>query len=171
MLLPLRLLAQTPEKAPAASGDQAADKKDAKPEETRVRTDITVSAEAPPKMTQVSADVRTLPANSSVLGPSAYETRLYREPGEVVRSLSGVDFVVYGQGGVPSGPSIRGYTDRNFGQDIAGYLDGIPLNLFGFVASHGAMDTTLLPPDAIDRVEVVRGPMEARFGDFDRGAS
>lgn len=66
---------------------------------------------------------------------------------------------------------MRGYTDRNFGQDIAGYLDGIPLNLFGFVASHGALDTTLLPPDAIERVELVRGPMEARFGDFDRGAS
>ncbi|MEP6769743.1 MAG: TonB-dependent receptor [Acidobacteriota bacterium] len=171
MLVPAGVFAQTAEKAPAASEDQSAEKKDAKPEETRVRTDITVSAEAPPKMTQVSADVRTLPANSSVLGPSAYETRIYREPGEVLRSLTGVDFVVYGQGGVPSGPSIRGYTDRNFGQDIAGYLDGIPLNLFGFVASHGAMDTTLLPPDAIERVEVVRGPMEARFGDFDRGAS
>ena len=120
-LSPLRLPAQTAEKAPQASGaEQPSEKKDAKPDETRVRTDITVSAEAPPKMTQVSSDVRTLPANSSVLGPSAYETREYREPGEVVRSLTGVDFVVYGQGGVPSGPSIRGYTDRNFGQDIAG---------------------------------------------------
>src|SRR6185436_138725 len=127
--------------------------------------------EAPPRKTEVSPDVRTLPANSSVLGPGAYETREYREPGEVVRSLTGVDFVVYGQGGVPSGPSIRGYTDRNFGQDIAGYVDGIPLNLFGFVASHGAMDTTFLVPEAIEKVELVRGPMEARFGDFDRGAS
>lgn len=146
-------------------------KPDSKNEVPRIRTDITVTAEAPPKKTEVSPDVRTLPANSSVLGPAAFETKNYREPGEVVRSLTGVDFVVYGQGGVPSGPSLRGYTDRNFGQDIAGYLDGVPLNLFGFVASHGAMDTTLLPPEAIERVELVRGPMEARFGDFDRGAS
>lgn len=170
-LVPIGLPAQTAQKATPAPGGDTPEKEDPKKEETRVRTDITVSAEAPPKRIEVSPDVRTLPANSSVLPSSAFETRPYREPGEVLRSLTGVDFVVYGQGGVPSGPSVRGYTDRNFGQDIAGYLDGIPLNLFGFVASHGAMDTTLLPPEAIERVELVRGPMEARFGDFDRGAS
>ncbi|MFN2385565.1 MAG: TonB-dependent receptor [Thermoanaerobaculia bacterium] len=126
---------------------------------------------SPPRKTEVSPDIRTLPANSSILGAGAFETKLYREPGEVIRSLSGVDFVSYGQGGVPSGPSVRGYTDRNFGQDIAGFLDGIPLNIFGFVASHGAMDMTILPPEAVERVELVRGPLDARFGDFHRGAS
>ena len=157
--------------APVSEERPAQEKPDSKDPESRIRTEITVTAEAPPKKTEVSPDVRTLPANSSILGPSAFETRSYREPGEVVRSLSGVDFVYYGQGGIPSGPSVRGYTDRNFGQDIAGFLDGIPLNLFGFVASHGAMDLTLLPPEAIERIELVRGPLDARYGDFHRGAS
>lgn len=80
-------------------------------------------------------------------------------------------FVFYGQGGIPSGPSVRGYTDRNFGQDIAGFLDGIPLNLFGFVASHGALDLTLLLPQSIEKVELIRGPFNARYGDFHRGGS
>jgi outer membrane receptor protein involved in Fe transport len=171
LAIPSARAAEPPPQPTPAPQAQEAGKPDSKPQETRIKTEITVSAEAPPRRTEVSPDVRTLPANASVLGPAAFETHEYREVGEVIRSLTGVDFVVYGQGGVPSGPSVRGYTDRNFGQDMAGYLDGIPLNLFGFVASHGAMDTTFLPPEAIERVELVRGPMEARFGDFDRGAS
>ncbi len=135
----------------------------------RLTTTITVEA-SPPKV-EVNADVRSLPVNAAVLDQAALETKSIRETGEVLRSFPGVDFVYYGQGGVPGGPSVRGYTDRNFGQDMAGHLDGIPLNIFGFVASHGALDLTTLVPEAIERVELVRGPLDARYGDFNRGAS
>ena len=67
--------------------------------------------------------MRTYPANASIIDPGSLERASAREPGEVLRGLSGVDFVYYGQGGIPSGPSVRGYTDRNFGQDMAGFLD------------------------------------------------
>jgi hypothetical protein len=109
--------------------------------------------------------VRTLPANSSIIDRSAFEKSSPREPAEVLRALPGVDTAYYGQGGIPSGPSVRGYTDRNFGQDLAGFIDGIPLNLFGFVASHGAMDITPVFTGSVERVELVRGPLEARYGD------
>lgn len=136
-----------------------------------VKTDITVTAQPSPVKTQVTADIRSLPVNASVLYDPATEVSNAREPGEIIRALPGMDFVFYGQGGIPSGPSVRGYTDRNFGQDIAGFLDGIPLNLFGFVASHGALDLTTLLPQSIERVELIRGPFNARYGDFHRGGS
>ncbi|MCA1559990.1 MAG: hypothetical protein LC804_06900 [Acidobacteria bacterium] len=44
---------------------------------------------------------------------------------------------------------MRGYTDRNFGQDIAGHIDGIPLNMYGFVASHSALDLASIVPETI----------------------
>jgi len=47
-------------------------------------------------------------------------------------------FVYYGQGGIPSGPTVRGYMDRNFGQDIAGFLDG--MFSLGFRINTGAME-------------------------------
>ena len=97
--------------------------------------------------------------------------RTYREPAEMLRSLPGVDFVYYDQGGIPSGPSVRGYNDRNFGHDMSGHIDGIPLNIFGFVASHGALDLTSIVPETIARLELIRGPLDARYGDFNRGAS
>jgi len=134
-------------------------------------TTITVTARPGPMKTELGPDVRTLPANSSIIDPSAFEKSSPREPAEVLRALPGVDTAYYGQGGIPSGPSVRGYTDRNFGQDLAGFIDGIPLNLFGFVASHGAMDITPVFTGSVERVELVRGPLDARYGDFHRGGS
>jgi len=141
------------------------------PAPTPGRLTTTITVEAFPPKVEVSNDVRSLPVSADVLDQAALATKSIRETGEVLRSFPGLDFVYYGQGGVPGGPSVRGYTDRNFGQDIAGHLDGIPLNLFGFVASHGALDLTVLSPEVIERVELVRGPLDARYGDFNRGAS
>lgn len=152
----------------AAGQADDAKKKEEKPV---VKSDITVTAKPSPVKTEVTSDVRALPANASVLYDPATEVSNAREPGEIIRALPGMDFVFYGQGGIPSGPSVRGYTDRNFGQDIAGFIDGIPLNLFGFVASHGALDLTSILPQAIDRIELIRGPFNARYGDFHRGGS
>jgi len=142
-----------------------------KEESPVVKTEVTVTATPSPVKTEVTPDIRSLPANASVLFDPSTEVSNAREPGEIIRALPGMDFVFYGQGGIPSGPSVRGYTDRNFGQDMAGFLDGIPLNLFGFVASHGALDLTILLPKAIERVELIRGPFNARYGDFHRGGS
>lgn len=149
----------------------AAGEPDDQPTPPQVTATVTVFGEAEPGKVDVSRDVRSLPVHSSLLQAVEIARKTYREPGELLRSMPGVDFVHYGQGGIPSGPSVRGYTDRNFGQDIAGHLDGIPLNTFGFVASHGALDLTLLFPETIDRIELVRGPLDARYGDFNRGAS
>lgn len=165
VLLATGLFAQSDEKK---QSDGHTAKKTEKPV---VKTDITVTARPSPVKTEVTEDIRSLPVNASVLFDPATEVSNAREPGEIIRALPGMDFVFYGQGGIPSGPSVRGYTDRNFGQDIAGFLDGIPLNLFGFVASHGALDLTTLLPQSIERVELIRGPFNARYGDFHRGGS
>lgn len=143
------------------------------PPADQLKTDasVTVFGQAEPEKHAISRDVRSLPVHSSLLQDVELRRRTYREPAEMLRSLPGVDFVYYGQGGIPSGPSVRGYTDRNFGQDMAGHLDGIPLNVYGFVASHGALDLTSIVPDTIDRIELIRGPLDARYGDFNRGAS
>lgn len=153
----------SPSPSPAAGGDGA--------EVARLTTTITVTARPAPVKTELGGDVRTLPANSSIIDPTAFEKSSPREPAEVLRALPGVDLAYYGQGGIPSGPSVRGYTDRNFGQDMAGFIDGIPLNVFGFVASHGAMDLTPIFTGSVERVELVRGPLAARYGDFHRGGS
>lgn len=154
-----------------AAGAQEPKKTEDPEEPPPVKEEITVTAKAPPKKTELSPDVRSLPAASSVLDRTTIETRPYRETTELLRAAPGMDFSYYGQGGAPSGPAFRGYTDRNFGQDLAGFLDGIPMNVFGAVASHGMMDVTSLLPESIDRIELIRGPFDIRYGDFHRGGS
>ena len=157
--------------AAAQTTSKADEKQSGQTDPIKIDASVTVFGEAEPQKTAISNDVRSLPVHSSLLQEVELRRRTYREPAEMLRVLPGVDFVYYGQGGIPSGPSVRGYTDRNFGQDMSGHLDGIPLNMFGFVASHGALDLTSLVPEAIDRIELIRGPLDARYGDFNRGAS
>jgi outer membrane receptor protein involved in Fe transport len=156
----------------AAPDGQEAGKARAEDEKIpRVTEGVTVTAKAPPRKTEITPDVRSLPAAASVLDRTTIETRPYRETTELLRAAPGMDFSYYGQGGAPSGPAFRGYTDRNFGQDLAGFIDGIPMNVFGAVASHGMMDVTSLLPESIDRIELIRGPFDIRYGDFHRGGS
>ena len=171
-----RLAAQSqPAQKPASKESPATDaqKPPASPpgDPVKIDTTVTVFGTAEPQKSDLTTDVRGLPVHSSLLQDVELRRKTFREPAEILRSLPGVDFVYYGQGGIPSGPSVRGYTDRNFGQDMSGHLDGIPLNVYGFVASHGALDLTSIVPEAIDRLELIRGPLDARYGDFNRGAS
>ena len=155
-----------------AKSDADETKKTKDPEEPPpVKEEVTVTAKAPPKKTEITSDVRSMPSAATVLDRTTIETRPYRETTELLRAAPGMDFAYYGQGGAPSGPAFRGYTDRNFGQDLAGFLDGIPMNVFGAVASHGMMDVTSLLPESIDRIELIRGPFDIRYGDFHRGGS
>ncbi len=158
------------EAAKAADGQEPKKSGDLE-EPPPVKEEVTVTAKAPPKKTEISPDVRSLPAAASVIDRTTIETRPYRETTELLRAAPGMDFSYYGQGGAPSGPAFRGYTDRNFGQDLAGSLDGIPMNVFGAVASHGMMDVTSILPESIERIELVRGPFDIRYGDFHRGGS
>ena len=89
----------------------------------------------------------------------------------MLRSLPGMDFVYYGQGGIPSGPSVRGYTDRNFGQDMSGHFDGIPSECLRFRRLARGPRPDFVVPETLDRIELIRGPLDARYGDFNRGAS
>jgi outer membrane receptor protein involved in Fe transport len=183
LLIPARAAALEDLTNPAPSGkdaqatttDDAPAKKSAEKEKEdekiRVTEGVTVTAKAPPRKTEISPDVRTLPAAATVLERATIETRPYRETAEILRAAPGMDFVYYGQGGAPSGSAFRGYTDRNFGQDLAGFVDGVPLNVFGAVASHGMMDVTSLLPESIDHIDLIRGPFDIRYGDFHRGGS
>jgi outer membrane cobalamin receptor len=183
LLIPARAAALEDPTSPAPSGKDAqatttddtpakkAAEKQKEDEKIRVTEGVTVTAKAPPRKTEISPDVRTLPAAATVLERATIETRPYRETAEILRAAPGMDFVYYGQGGAPSGSAFRGYTDRNFGQDLAGFVDGVPLNVFGAVASHGMMDVTSLLPESIDHIDLIRGPFDIRYGDFHRGGS
>lgn len=74
----------------------------------------------------------------------------------------------YGQGDIADGFGMRGY-ESGHGSQIAVYVDGVPVNVPHHSHSHGFADIGWLAPEMIERVEVIKGPFSALYGNFALG--
>ena len=129
-----------------------------------------VSAPAPAHLGEVVVTasgfeqaLRQAPASISVINREELETRQYRDLAEALSDVEGID--------------VRGGTGKTGGFDISirgmpsSYtlilIDGRRQNVAGDVTPNGfgAAHTSLMPPiAAIERIEVVRGPMATLYG-------
>ncbi len=60
---------------------------------------------------------------------------------------------------------LRGF-DAEHGQDVALYLEGVPLNQSSHVHGIGYTDLHFLIPEAVQRMDVLKGPYDPRYGDY-----
>jgi len=60
---------------------------------------------------------------------------------------------------------LRGF-DAEHGQDIAAYIDGIPLNEPSQVHGQGYLDLHFLIPESLEKIWIMKGPYDARYGNF-----
>jgi len=60
---------------------------------------------------------------------------------------------------------LRGF-DAEHGEDVAVYLDGVPLNLPSHIHGIGYTDLHFLIPEAVARIDLIKGPYDVRYGDF-----
>jgi len=103
------------------------------------------------------------PASISVLGPEQLERRRYANLAEALDDVEGVDIR---QGTGKTGGldiSIRGLPS----QYTLILIDGRRQNTAGTVTPNGFDDTAtsfMPPPSAIERIEVIRGPMSTLYG-------
>src|SRR6185436_12143008 len=84
---------------------------------------------------------------------------------DILRQVPGLMVSQHAGGGKSDQYFIRGF-DADHGTDIAIYADGLPVNLPSHGHGQGYADTHFLIPEAIDSVDVHKGPYAARFGDF-----
>jgi TonB family protein len=87
-------------------------------------------------------------------------------PEDILRVVPGLVLAQHQGGGKADQLFLRGF-DADHGTDVSVNLDGIPVNMPSHAHGQGFADLHFLIPEAIERIEVVKGPYEAQYGDFD----
>ena len=84
---------------------------------------------------------------------------------DVLRVTPGLVVVQHAGGGKANQYFLRGF-DADHGTDVALSVDGVPINLVSHAHGQGYVDTNFIIPEAIERVEITKGPSFASQGDF-----
>ena len=144
VLLPLAATAQTtvPTPAPAASSDDPLVKLDT----------LVVSA------TRTEKPLIEVPASVSVVSLKDRENKGLVQIGQELVGVPGVT-LRQEQSGVEAALVIRGAPERHLNDTFLLLLDGVP-----FVTPGDEVLLESVPYGAVDRVEVVRGPVSALYG-------
>ncbi len=138
-------------------------------EQSVLLPELTVSADAEKQKGEISLAPETLPAQVDIIGEEEIEALpannfldlFRRSPGVVPRGLL--------QGDIGEGFSIRGFGGGH-GTSNAIFVDGVPLNTPNHAHAHGLTDANWLIPEMIERIEVIKGPFSALYGNFALGA-
>ena len=107
-----------------------------------------------------------LPGSVDILGKDQIDKEVVGNALELLRRIPGFIFRDYGNGGVPNGFTMRGF-NSNHGSDNLVNIDGIPINDH-FWQEDGAPDFNQLTAEEVERIEVIKGPIDARYGNWGR---
>ncbi len=105
-------------------------------------------------------------ASQAIITEQDIELQPLDRPGNLLRLVPGL--ITTNPGGGPGKADnylLRGF-DADHGTDLAGFLDGMPLNLRSHAHGQGYMDLNFLIPETMKRVEAYKGPYQVQFGDF-----
>lgn len=119
------------------------------------REDVVVTA------SRGEREARDVAASVSVVGADEMAARAYRYAGDELSSTPGVVVRRTHEGAFTS-VSVRGIPNTHLNDTVLALVDGVP-----FVTRNDEVDLDQVPYDALERVEVVKGPMSALYG---RGA-
>ncbi|MDR2352721.1 MAG: TonB-dependent receptor [Deltaproteobacteria bacterium] len=89
--------------------------------------------------------------------------KIYVTPLDLLTQTPGLSVDQYGESGTAAAFKLRGYTGSH-GSGVAIFLDGIPLN-----ETDGYADNNIIIPIEIDRVEIIKGPASALYGNYASG--
>jgi len=131
--------------ASGASADDITDAPQALPE-------VVVTATATPRVLQ------TAPASVTVVDQQALSRRPVQDLTDVLRDVPGV--TVNGAGLTRRGISIRGMPSEH----TLFLVDGRRVNGSASAIAHADFELNWVPVEAMDRVEIVRGPMSSLYG-------
>ncbi|MCW5625613.1 MAG: TonB-dependent receptor plug domain-containing protein, partial [Burkholderiales bacterium] len=118
----------------------------------------------------LSVGSEALPTTVTVIDEEEISRTNYRDFTDLLRKVPGMNAFAYGQGDIGSPLRLRGFSANSHGGDTAVYVDGVPQNLpSASQGGSGMSDLSWLTPEMIERIEVIKGPFSALYGDQARG--
>jgi TonB family protein len=105
-------------------------------------------------------------ASSTEIRDRDFLLRPRTTPSDILRVVPGLVTAQHAGGGKADQLFLRGF-DADHGTDVAIFVDGVPVNLPTHGHGQGYADLHWLIPEAVESVEVRKGPYHADLGDFD----
>ncbi len=118
-------------------------------------------------ITVTATPARRLEPGSAIrVSPEAIERTLATDAYDLLRQTAGIEVHEQGQGpGFASDASVRGFSSDH-STDLALWVDGVPNNEPVNGHAEGYNDWSLLFPQAIQDLDVLKGPTSALYGNF-----
>jgi outer membrane receptor protein involved in Fe transport len=130
---------------------------------------------APGDRSSITLEATALPAAVQQLGQDDIaSTNVGRDISNVFRRVPGVLANNIDQGDTGNGFRMRGFaTQGTHGADTAVYVDGVPQNIPSSQggAGHGPVFLEWLNAEMIERIDVIKGPISALYGDQNRAGA
>ena len=118
----------------------------------------------------VKADRSMSATSSQVLNALDFQLRPINSAQDMLRNVPGLVTAQHAGGGKAEQLFIRGF-DCDHGTDIAGFVDGVPVNMPSHGHGQGYMDFHFLIPEVVKNVEIYKGTYFADLGDFATGGA
>jgi hypothetical protein len=103
--------------------------------------------------------------SQGVVGYADFENKPISRVGELAENVPGLIATQHSGSGKANQYFLRGF-NLDHGTDLAGYVDGVPVNMRTHGHGQGYLDINFLIPEMVERIDYTKGPYHAAEGDF-----
>jgi len=103
--------------------------------------------------------------SEGVVGYADFENRPISRVGELAENVPGLIATQHSGSGKANQYFLRGF-NLDHGTDLAGFVDGAPINMRSHGHGQGYLDLNFLIPEMVERIDYAKGPYHAADGDF-----
>lgn len=103
--------------------------------------------------------------SQGTVGYRDFEYRPLLRVGELAENVPGLIATQHSGTGKANQYFLRGF-NLDHGTDLAGFVDGAPVNMRTHGHGQGYLDLNFLIPEAVERIDFAKGPYHADTGDF-----
>ena len=104
-------------------------------------------------------------ASEGIVGYGDFENRPLARVGELAENVPGLVATQHSGEGKANQFFLRGF-NLDHGTDLAGTVDGAPINMRSHGHGQGYLDLNFLIPELVERIDYTKGPYHADKGDF-----